>query len=368
MHRAPFGLLAMALCVNQVFGQSTPVDVYTAKQDGYFAYRIPSLLVTPHGTLLAFCEGRKTTLSDDGNNDLVLKRSIDHGRTWLPMQLIHDDGGDAVVSIGNPCAVVDPHGGRVWLSMNRKNGRVLITHSDDDGVTWADVVDITSQTSRPEWGWYALGPGVGIAIERGPHRGRLIFPANHRETKDRSGPSASHIVYSDDRGQTWQIGGTVGQHTNECQVVETLAGERSELLINARNHWARSGGKPELAGRRLVSRSQDGGLTWSEPVRDETLIEPTCQASLIRYAWTGEGQPGVLLFANPASTTKRERMTIRASRDDGRSWPASRLIDPGFSSYCCLARLKNGDIGLVYERDNYQRLTFISLPLAALGN
>ena len=118
--------------------------------------------------------------------------------------------------------------------------------------------------------------------------------------------------------------------------------------------------------QRAISRSTDGGLSWSEIEDDPNLIEPVCQASLIRYAWPGDGQPGVLLFANPASTTKRERMTIRASRDEGRTWPASRLIDPGFSGYCCLARLKNGDIGLIYERDNYQRLTFVSLPLSAL--
>jgi sialidase-1 len=366
MRCALCGLLVFVGLAKALSAQILPVDVYTAKQDGYFAYRIPSLLVTPKGTLLAFCEGRKTMLSDDGNNDLVLKRSTDHGRTWLPMQLIHDEGGDAVISIGNPCAVVDPSNGRIWLSMNRKNGRVLITHSDDEGVSWTDVVDITPQAAQPEWGWYAMGPGVGIALERGPHRGRLIFPANHRETKDRSGPSASHIIYSDDHGQTWHIGGTVGLHTNECQVVEIVADNRSELVINTRNHWARSGGKPDLAGRRLVSRSRDGGLTWSDPTRDEALIEPACQASLIRYSWPGGGQQSVLLFANPASTTRRERMTIRASRDEGRTWPASRLIDPGFSGYCCLARLKNGEIGLLYERDNYQRLTFVSLPLAAL--
>lgn len=222
------------------------------------------------------------------------------------------------------------------------------------------------QTSRPEWGWYALGPGVGIAIERGPHRGRLVLPANHRETKDRSGPSASHIVYSDDHGETWRLGGTVGLHTNECQIVETLVGDHSELLINTRNHWARSGKKPELAGRRLVSRSRDGGLTWSEPTHDEALIEPTCQASLIRYSWPGDGRESVLLFANPASTKTRERMTIRASRDEGRTWPASRLIDAGPSGYCCLTRLSNGDIGFIYERDNYQRLTFVSIPLSSL--
>lgn len=250
--------------------------------------------------------------------------------------------------------------------MNRKNGRVLITHSDDDGQTWAPVQDITSEVSKPGWGWYAMGPGVGIAVERGPHRGRLILPANHRETTDRSGPSASHVVYSDDHGKTWQLGGTVGLHTNECQVAEVLADGNSELLINMRNHFGRSAKRPDLAGKRLISRSRDGGLTWSEPVRDEMLVEPTCQASLIRYSWPTDAQKSLLLFANPDSPSKRERLTVRASYDEGRTWPVSRLMDAGPSGYCCLTRLKNGQIGLVYERDNYKRISFVAFSLSWL--
>ncbi len=344
-----------------------PVDVFVAGEDGYFAYRIPALLTTKSGTLLAFCEGRKTSLSDDGDNDLVLRRSSDGGRSWQKMQLVHEEGGDAIVTIGNPCPLIDPATGRIWLSMNRKNGRVLLTHSDDDGVTWSAVRDITAEASRPGWGWYAMGPGVGIAIERGPHRGRLIFPANHRETPDRSGPSAAHIIYSDDHGTTWRLGGTVGLHTNECQIVEAVAGDGSELLINMRNHWARSGGRPELAGRRLVSRSRDGGMTWADPVRDEALIEPTCQASLIRYSWPSDSDRSVLLFANPASLSKRERLTVRLSYDEGRTWPTAQLIDAGPSAYSCLARLSDGHIGLIYERDNYKRLTFVTLSLDSLA-
>lgn len=347
--------------------EPTSVDVFTAGQDGYFAYRIPALLTTKPGTLLAFCEGRKTSLSDDGDNDLVLRRSSDDGKTWLNLQLVHEEGDDAVITVGNPCPVIDPSTGRIFLTMNRKNGRVLLTHSDDDGATWSKVRDITDSASKPGWGWYAMGPGVGIALERGPHRGRLIIPANHRETPDRSGPSASHVIYSDDHGETWKLGGTVGLHTNECQLVETIAGDGSELLINMRNHWARSGKKPELAGRRLISRSRDDGMTWTEPARDEALIEPTCQASLFRYSWASDSQRSVLLFANPDSTSKRERMTVRASFDEGRTWPASRLIDAGPSGYCCLTRLKDGRIGLIYERDNYKRLTFVAFTLDSIS-
>lgn len=346
---------------------SAPVNVLVGGRDGYFAYRIPSLIATTRGTLLAFCEGRRTSLSDDGDNDLVLRRSEDGGRTWGALQVVHEEGGDAVVTIGNPCAVVDPETGQTWLGMNRKNGKVLLTHSEDDGRTWTPIRDITSTASRPEWGWYALGPGVGIALEHGPRRGRLLLPANHRETTDRSGPSASHVIYSDDHGATWQIGGSVGRHTNECQLVETLGDDGPELLINMRNHWARSGGRPELALRRLVSRSRDSGETWSEPTRDETLMEPTCQASLIRYRWPEGELPGALLFANPASTSRRERLTVRLSLDDGRTWPRSLLVEPGSTGYCCLAKLADGRIGVLYEREEYRRLAFLAISLDQLG-
>lgn len=339
---------------------------FTGGVDGYFAYRIPALIVSPQGTLLAFCEGRKTSLSDDGNNDLVLRRSKDGGRTWGTLQLVHDEGGDALVTIGNPCPVIDRQTGTIWLSLNKKNGRVLLTSSDDDGQSWSPVRDITDQASQPDWGWYALGPGVGIQIERGAHRGRLVLPANHRLTKDRSGPSASHVIYSDDHGRTWRIGAAVGLHTNECQVAETLAGDGSELLINARNHWARSGKRPELAGQRITSRSRDGGQTWSAPQFDAALIEPACQASLIRFAWPEQGGKSVLLFSNPATKKSRTQMTVRASFDEGRTWPVSALIEPGPSAYSCLTRLPDGHIGLLYERGPYKELVFTSLSLDEL--
>src|SRR5688572_31481256 len=207
-----FATLVVALLFSVSSSSAEPIrsTPFRGKTDGYFCYRIPSLIVSPKGTLLAFCEGRKTSTSDDGDNDLVLRRSADGGRTWEPLQLVHEEGGDAVITVGNPCAVVDRDTGTVWLSMNRKNGRVLITSSDDDGKTWAPPRDITNVASKEGWGWYALGPGCGIQLKHGKHKGRLVFPANHRTTVDRSGPSSSHVIYSDDHGKTWKIGGIVG--------------------------------------------------------------------------------------------------------------------------------------------------------------
>lgn len=367
---SPVGLVAQAAAAEPSATDLTSAVEsvpFRSDTDGYFAFRIPALVTTTKGTLLAFCEGRKASLSDDGDNDLVLRRSFDAGRTWGPLQLVHEEGGDAVVTIGNPCAVVDRTTGVVWLTMNRKNGRVLVTSSSDDGQTWAAPRDITTDVSRPEWGWYAMGPGCGIQLTASgsnhSHPGRLVIPANHRTTPDRSGPSSSHVIYSDDNGRTWQLGGTVGPHTNECQLAELGDGR---LLINCRNHWGRSGAKPELSGRRITALSSDAGLTWSEPAPADALIEPTCQAGLIRLAKLSAAGQARLLFTNPASTTDRTHMTIRLSEDDGRSWPRSLLLEADSSGYSSPAELADGRIGVLYERARYREIAFRALPVSSL--
>ena len=317
------------------------------------------MVATPGGSLLAFCEGRKSSLDDLGNNDLVLKRSSDGGRTWGPLELVYDEGEK---TIGNPTAVVDAETRVIWVVFLRNASEVLVTHSRDQGRTFSPTADITAQTKRPEWKFYAVGPGLGIQLQLGPRKGRLVIPAYHRLTKDKSGPTIANVFYSDDHGASWKVGGDAGPHSCECQVVETAGEAGSELLLNARNHWARSGGKPQLAGKRIIVRSRDGGETWLTPSFDETLIEPTCQASLLRYSWPDSDGRSRILFANPASSS-RSRMTVRMSYDEGRSWPIGRLADGGSSAYSCLAVLPDSRVGLLYESGNYKRLTFVAFDL-----
>jgi len=198
----------------------------------------------------------------------------------------------------------------------------------------------------------------------------MVIPAYYRFTDHKDSTPYAFVMYTDDRGKTWQRGGAASPETNECQVAELPGGG---LLLNARNHWARTGGKPELDGRRIVARSVDGGLTWGEPVLDPTLIEPTCQASLLRYSWPGEESRSRLLFANPAETPhnrnggKRHRLTVRLSYDEGISWPVSRLIDPAESAYSTLARLPDGRVAVMYESGGYKQITFAVFDLAWLG-
>jgi sialidase-1 len=329
------------------------IDVFTAGAEGYHTYRIPALIATKSGTLLAICEGRKTGRGDHGDVDLVQKRSTDGGKTWGPLELIHEEGGTAKVTIGNACPVVDQDTGTVWLPLTRENDRVLMMSSRDDGHTWTKPRDITADTKASEWNWYATGPGNGIQLTRGKYKGRLVIPCDHRvngnkddkENWDKAG--RSHVIYSDDHGQTWKLGGATDYGMNECAVVELADGT---LMLNSRSYRGKS--------CRGVSLSKDGGATWEPTSDDPALVESVCQASLIRYAPPAGAQgKDLLIFSNPAVAKGRNHLTVRVSNDEGKTWPYARLICEGSSAYSSLAALPSGEIGLLYERDDYKHLT-----------
>ena len=130
-------------------------DLFVSGEDGYHTYRIPALIVTKQGSLLAFCEGRKNNRRDHGDIDLLVKRSTDGGQTWSGQQVVYEEGGSEEITIGNPCPVVDQKTGTIWLPFCRDNKNVLMTHSIDDGISWAPPIDITTDVKKPEW---ALSP------------------------------------------------------------------------------------------------------------------------------------------------------------------------------------------------------------------
>lgn len=335
--------------------EPSQVDVFTSGKEGYHTYRIPALLVTPKGTLLAFCEGRKTGRGDHGDLDMVLKRSTDGGKTWGPVELVYEEGGNKKVTIGNPCPVVDQATGIIWLPFCRDNNEILITHSKDDGRTWSKPLNITADVKDVKnWNWYATGPGNAIQLTRGKHKGRLLIPCDHRVNgnNDWGHAGRSHVFYSDDHGKTWQLGGATGHAMNECAAVELADGS---LMLNMRSYRKK--------GRRGVSISKDGGATWSEPIDDATLIESVCQASFIRYTTAQTHDKPRLLFSNPATTKGRHHLTIRLSYDEGKSWPVSRLLYAGSAAYSSMAVLPDDSVGIIIERDNYSKITFSRFDL-----
>lgn len=340
----------------------TLTEVYTAGESGYHTFRIPSILATSKGTLLAFAEGRRAGAGDAGDIDLVLRRSVDGGRTWSPIQVIGDNGPN---TFGNPCPVLDARTGVVWLLATQnlgidrekdiiegtsKGGRtVWVMRSDDDGRSWSAATEISRSVKAREWRWYATGPGVGIQTLHGT----LVIPANHSGA---DGTHRSHLFFSDDGGKTWQLGGSADPGTNESQVVELADGR---LMLNMRNH------PPLGENLRRVATSADGGRTLSKSEPDRALIEPPAQASLLRLTLASRHDRNRLLFSNPAST-RRERLTARVSYDEGATWPVSRVIHAGPAAYSSLVALPEGDVGVLFERGDespYERITFARMTL-----
>ncbi len=362
-------------------------DVFRSGAEGYPSIRIPALVTTQAGTVLAFAEGRQQN-RDHAENDIVLKRSEDGGRTWGAMQVIAADGRNC---LNNPQAVVLPGSGRVLLLYQvfphnlhtvpmgdevkiadpgitgETVQKSYIIHSDDDGRTWSAPREVTAGVKRPASVGHAGGPGIGIVLRRGPHRGRILMPFNESMYPPGSldpGERFFHVyaAYSDDQGETWGYGENAphdqnlpGQNGwgNEVQMAELVDGA---VLMNSRS----------FGGNRLrkTAASRDGGLTWPALTDDPQLPEPMCMGSLFRYSGLLDGEESVLLFSSPADQQRRTAGTIRLSRDEGESWPVSKiLLAVGQFAYSCLTRLPDGAVGCLYETDEYGRIVFARFPL-----
>jgi sialidase-1 len=340
---------ALALVTNTVFESGT---------EGYNTFRIPAIIRAPQ-RLLAFCEGRRDGGGDSGEIDLVLKHSTDGGATWSPLSVaVHDPG----FTCGNPAPVYEARSGQVVLVWTKNpasatEARILtgedlprtvwVSRSSDEGATWSAPEEISATASRPEWRWYATGPGHGIQLQSG----RLLIPANHSLGEDYAG-WFSHVIYSDDGGVTWAIGGIHEGRTNESTVAELPGGR---VYQNMRSYTGEH--------RRRVSYSEDGGLSWATDATDQALVEPVCQASVL-----GDATSPLLLFSNPAST-KRENLTVRGSLDGGKTWGESLVLHGGPSAYSDLVRINEETAGCLYEggaKSPYETIVFAAFPLSRL--
>jgi sialidase-1 len=223
-----------------------------------------------------------------------------------------------------------------------------MTNSTDDGLTWAEPVEITGDVKKPEWGWYATGPGHGIQLETG----RLVVPCDCRDSKgsgDWHKKGRSLVFYSDDHGKTWQLGGVTDPGMNECEVVELADGS---LLLSMRQYLG-----PK---QRAFATSHDGGLSWSEPKHHPEVHCPVCQSSIQRYTLPPENNR--ILYSGPGGPG-RSHMTVRLSYDEGKTWPVAKVIHDGSAAYSDLVVLPDRTIGCLYERDNYGKITFARFTL-----
>lgn len=318
--------------------------IYNQGTDGFELYRIPAIVKSKSNTLLAFAEARKARSNgDSGDIDLVVKRSSDNGKTWSKQITIWNDGQN---TCGNPVPIVDDRG-RIHLLMTwnfqtdkwgaitnctgEDSRRPYYTYSDDDGITWAQPVEITSSVKKEKWDWYATGPCHGIQIQKGIHKGRLVAPNYFTTRESGKVTSYSHIIYSDDYGKTWKPGeptpvGGVG----ECSVAEIGEGT---LMLNMR---------ADEGFYRKSCTSIDGGLTWSSPQISIDQIDCKCQGSILSIG-------GAVFLSNAASATERINMTIKKSTDNGKNWKGQYTVYEGNSGYSDIVELSDSQIAIIYE-------------------
>lgn len=314
--------------------------VFKQGEKGYHTFRIPAIVKTKNGALLAFAEGRVNGSGDHGNIDIVMKRSSDGGKTWGDFMVITDDGKN---QCGNPAPVVDQKSGAIILvscGSNSSEGAVMdgkatreiyVQTSKDSGRTWSPRQNISEQVRQPNWRWYATGPCNGIQIKEGKYAGRLVIPCNHsNELKEYH----AHSIYSDDMGKTWKIGDIAATGSNESSVAEV----KRDLLVQSMRMQNNSKGK------RGIRTSTDGGATWSELTHDPSLNCPRCQGSVLR----DYRKPEILYFSNPTGGG-RKGMEVRMSVDGGRTWDYGKLVYAGPSAYSNLVITKTGDVGVLFE-------------------
>jgi sialidase-1 len=343
-------------------GQYFRYDLFVSGENNVVEYRIPSIVTTNKGTLIAVCDARVEKRGDAPNNiDLVMKKSSDRGKTWSKSKVIV--GFPENEAACDPSMVVDKQTGTIWLVYDYAipdpqgdRGRILKIHlikSDDEGDTWSSPVDLSYLTKGKNF-WLQNGPGVGLYTD-----GVIVFPVycaepGRKVIKQIVLPYSQQtaLVYSKDHGKTWALSNGVGDYNPEPQIV-SLKGSR--IMVNMR--------RPYGYGNRQVAVTGDLGNTWSEVSDDSTLIESGCMASLINYKYK---KKSLLLFSNPADKKERKNLVLRISNDEGKSWQKRLSVYNGSTGYSCLTQLPNGNVGLMYEADNYKRIVFVEIPFKEL--
>ena len=374
--------LAFFCCSVFVFAQEK-VPVFISGNDGYKSYRIPAIISLPNGDLLAFCEGRVNGGGDFGHVNIVMKRSSDKGRNWGNLQVVAQNGD---LQAGNAAPVVDVTDpaypkGRIFLFYNTGNNQegevrkgnglreVWYKTSTDNGRTWSEAVNITTQVHRlkqpqinaaynfPEdWRSYANTPGHAMQFQTGKYKGRIFVAANHSAgaPQNHFTDYAAHGFYTDDHGKTFHLGATVNvPGSNESMATEL---SHDKLMMNSRNQ------KGDVRAR-IVSISSNGGATWDTSYFDQILVDPVNQGSILSIG--KKNGKNIIAFCNASDTKRRDNLTLRISYDDGKTWSKSILIDKSeegskgdFAAYSDLVKLSKKKIGVLYERNGYKEIVF----------
>ena len=327
-------------------------DLFNASNnDSISCYRIPAIVTAPNGDLVAAIDERVPSCGDlKWSNDIniVIRRSSNNGKSWTPIETVIDF--PLGKSASDPSMIVDEITNEIFLFYNYMNldteKDVYYLHvmkSADNGKTWSEPEDITSQIAKPEWhkDFKFITSGRGIQTSSG----KLLHCMVNLD-------SGMHLFGSDDHGKSWYFIDTPISPANESKVIELADGS---WMVNARSN--------DKKGMRYVHVSKDEGKTW-ETRGEPQLADSGCNASIIRYTSIKDGfKKNRLLFANANSKKGRTNMTVRVSYDEGKTWTEGKTIYSGSSAYSSLTLLKNGDIGLFFEQDGHKKNPFVSFSL-----
>ena len=373
--RRVFVLFVLLFSFGKLFAQqSKAVPVFVSGKEGYKSFRIPAIVKAKNGDLLAFCEGRVNSAGDFGNIKIVLKRSVDNGKTWSALQIVASNDS---LQAGNPAPVVDltdprfPQG-RIFLFYNTGDGHemelrkgkghrdVFYKTSTDNGKTWSEATDITLQVNRiyqpqinplwnfkEDWRTYANTPGHALQFHEGKYKGRIYVAANHSsgDPKPELRDYQAHGYYTDDHGATFHLSETVPfEGSNESTAAQLT---NNSLMMNSRNQTGKY---------RIVSLSKDGGENWDTTFIDHNLPDPICEGSLLNIG-TKKGK-SILAFCNNVSQQKRDSLTLQISFDEGKTWKKKFLIEPKNTAYSDIVKTSKKSIGVFYEADGYKEIRF----------
>lgn len=357
----------------------------------YHTFRIPVITSAPDGTLLAFADGRVNNAEDFGYIDTVLKRSTDGGKTWGPLETVISDPEN---KIGSHVPVVDRTTGRIHVLFTRTAGHVtgdqivndevspedaprpFVIHSDDNGRSWSDWRELTDDIKLPGMRHYVFGPVHGIQLTHGAHASRLVVVGNHNflpATDEHPAVVGIHVIYSDDHGETWQVGGSIGEYDdgvvvpNETTVVEL---EDGTVYFNTRNQ------RGTASGNRAAAISTDGGATIStrfEIVPE--LVTAICEGSLLE-ATRRTDRSERIVFSGPNHPSSRENLTLWSTLDAADTWRKSLIVYDGPSGYSDLVDVNDDTIGVLFENGPrlsddtaltyHKRISFARVRLDAL--
>ena len=341
--------LIFLITTNIQFSQNQFVykDLFNAENNPEVScYRIPSIITATNGDLIAAIDERVPSCGDlkwSRDINIVIRKSSDNGKTWGKIEKIIDY--PLGQSASDPSMILDKQTNTIFLFYNymdldnQKDIYYLkYISSNDNGKSWSKPVDITNQISKENWknDFKFITSGRGIQTKKGTLLHCLV-----------NLQKGTHVFGSNDNGKTWFITETPTSPGDESKIVELNDGS---WMVNSRVN---------KLGYRYSHFSNDDGKTWISK-KEESIIDPGCNGSLIRYS---HGEKNLLLLTNINNKKERKEIVLRYSIDEGKSWSNPKIIYNGEAAYSSMTVMENGNLGLFFEMDNYTKNVFTSISI-----